>query len=94
MSDPIQHDWDSDLSRDEPPAEIEEEVLDPDQPMGIGVRSLRDSARRLGVLFEDVSDPDRIPCPEAEFLDGDHATAECLGRVVARLVLHRPDRRD
>ena len=70
------------------------EHLDPDQPMGIGVRSLRDSARRLGVLFEDVSDPDRIPCPEAEFLDGDHATAECLGRVVARLVLHRPDPRN
>jgi hypothetical protein len=59
--------------------------LGPAHPMVAGVASLRATAERLGVQFADLADPSRIPCGEDEFLDGDHATAECLGRALIGL---------
>ncbi|MGH7347451.1 MAG: hypothetical protein ACREK4_21270, partial [Candidatus Rokuibacteriota bacterium] len=43
-------------------------------------------AGRLGVRFENFSDPASVPCAEAEFLDGTHARDTCLGRIVDRLL--------
>jgi hypothetical protein len=43
-------------------------------------------AHRVGVRFEDFSNPASVPCTEAEFLDGSHARDTCLGRIVDRLL--------
>jgi len=58
--------------------------LSPAHPRAAGVASLR-AAEGLGVTFADLADPARIPCGEEEFLDGDHATAACLGRALNAL---------
>jgi hypothetical protein len=55
------------------------------QTAGAGPRFLAQTAAGLGVVFGDLSDPDSIPCPAAEFYDGDHATDACLGRIARRL---------
>jgi hypothetical protein len=32
----------------------------------------------------DLSDPASVPCAESDFLDGTHARAACMARVLAR----------
>jgi hypothetical protein len=64
--------------------------LDRAPRMAAGVASLRATAERLGVVFADLADPARIPCREDEFLDGDHASAACLGRALVSLGATHP----
>ncbi|HEV8585463.1 MAG TPA: hypothetical protein VGT02_10900 [Methylomirabilota bacterium] len=46
---------------------------------------LDDLAARHGARVLDFSDPASVPCAEAEFLDGNHARAPCLTRLLARV---------
>jgi hypothetical protein len=43
---------------------------------------------RAGVL--DLSDPASVPCTESDFLDGTHARAACMARVLARVRVAAP----
>lgn len=47
---------------------------------------LRGLAARTGARYADLSDPASVPCAEAEFLDGNHARASCMTRIVGRLL--------
>jgi hypothetical protein len=47
---------------------------------------LRALARRAGARYVDFSNPATVPCAEAEFLDGNHARASCMARIVRRVL--------
>lgn len=40
--------------------------------------------------FHDLSDPATVPCAESEFLDGTHARAGCLARLLSRVRVATP----